>query len=141
MNRTLSIVALAAIACAGCRRDTAAKTETTAEVVPAADITVVGCVQPAERAPAGAVGAPGSGDSTYVLTDAHQSNSGGSTGTSGSSTAAPGSTYRLDASDATLAPAVGHEVEIVAATPEPDSSGRAPKIKVATIKMVAVPCP
>jgi hypothetical protein len=140
MIRMLSIVALAAIACAGCRRDNAAKAESTAQVVPAADITVVGCVEPADRAPAGAVGTSGSGDSSYVLTDAHQSGSSGATGTSGSSTASA-RTYRLDASDATLAPEVGHQVEIVAAAPEPDSSGRAPKIKVATIKMVAVPCP
>jgi hypothetical protein len=140
MSRLLSIVALAAIACTGCNRDRTAKADTTAQVVPAADITVIGCLEPADRAPAGAVGTAGSGDTNYVLTNAHQSNSSGATGTSGSS-AAPSSTYRLDASDAALTPAVGHQVEIVAAAPEPDPSGRAPKIKVATIRMVAAPCP
>jgi hypothetical protein len=52
-----------------------------------------------------------------------------------------GSTYQLDAKDATIAPEVGHVVEIVAATPEPDPSGKTPKLKVQTIKFVAATCP
>jgi hypothetical protein len=64
--------------------------------------------------------------------------------------------YRLDASDAKLAPHVGHKVEITgtldsasasssASTPPPTAtasgSSNAPKLKVDDVKMVAATCP
>jgi hypothetical protein len=66
------------------------------------------------------------------------------TGTTGSTATSPAnaSTYRLSASDSTLSPEVGHQVEIVAMVEDPGAApATAPKLKVEKIRMIAVPCP
>jgi hypothetical protein len=123
---------------------------TTTQTPPVVRITVTGCVEPAGQATAGD---SRKADTTYVLTDAKSGQSGQATGTSGTASAQPSSTYRLNASDATLLPQVGHQVEIVAIIEEPgiptlvgtsgssQSTANAPKLKVEQIKMIAAACP
>jgi hypothetical protein len=60
-------------------------------------------------------------------------------------------TYQLDASDATISPEVGHQVEVVATIAESSaapsgspsaspSASATPKLKVKSIKMIASKC-
>jgi hypothetical protein len=128
----LGLIALMALACMACK-DRAKTAENTAPVVePVAHVTIVGCVQPSGAQPSGQTA-----DTNYMLTNSRPGNTPtkDAIGTSGASS----QTYRLDATDATVSPEVGHEVEIIAASPQPDPSGR-PKLKVETIKMVAMKC-
>jgi hypothetical protein len=121
----------------------------TSQATPVVRITVTGCLQPSERS---ATGNNRTGDTKYVLNHAKPDKSvskdrAGTTGKTSESEAA--TTYRLDASDTTLSPHVGHQVEIVAVVEEPDSSSPAgtsgstnsPKLKVETVKMIAMTCP
>jgi hypothetical protein len=135
-----TVLALVSCACSG-----SAQTKKAPAVEPAGDITIIGCVEPTDKStPAGRTA-----DTKYMLTNAKESNrsgatagttgAAGTTGTAGSS--ATGTSYQLDASDATIQPEVGHVVEIVAAAPEPDPSGKTTKLKVQTIKFVAAACP
>jgi hypothetical protein len=117
-------------------------------------ITVSGCVQRAQQM--GATGTsgtttPSASDIKFVLTNASLS-AGGTTGTSG--TTAPPSTsiaseYKLDTTESTLTPHVGHKVEITgtvehmarpAETPAA-SAANAPTLKVDNVKMVSPTCP
>jgi hypothetical protein len=108
-------------------------------VEPVAAVTIVGCVQPSD---ATATNADGVNDTKYMLTNAK----------SNSDDAKAASAHRLNASDATLSPEVGHQVEIVAVVddPQPTPTGTsgsssakatAPKLKVEKIQMIAVRCP
>jgi hypothetical protein len=121
---------LALIASAACKGETRAANDSRGPAaVPGADITVIGCVKPAEPPAAGSVGTSGStdtNDSKYTLDNAKSASN-------------SASSYRLIAGEAMLAPEVGHQVEIVAAVDDPDA--KQPKLKVATIKTMAVPCP
>jgi hypothetical protein len=140
MSRTLVCAALVGVACLGCNR-TAAQTKN--EAVPAAEITVVGCVQPSDQT---ATNAAGQKDTTYMLTNAKsgKKNADAPTGTAGSTSPSPpnATTYRLNASDATLSPEVGHQVEIIAVVEDPGAApATAPKLKVEKVRMIAVPCP
>jgi hypothetical protein len=153
MNRKLSSMTLAAFACAAI--SVAAQEPTTppagqaGRTAPSADeATFVGCVAAADTAAPAAAGA-----AKYVLKDAKKKDSssassakpatpGAPAGTAG--TTAMGRTYQLDASDATISPEVGHQVEVVATIAEPSgaspSASAAPKLKVKTIKMIAAKC-
>jgi hypothetical protein len=132
--RVGSTILALALACVSCKRTSETARNDTPQVVAGPEVTIVGCVKPTDTAVTGH-----SSDTNYMLTDAKQT--GGpreSVGTSGSTSSAP-ITYRLDATDASMSPEVGHLVEIVAATPEPDP--KAPKVKVQTIRMIAAACP
>jgi hypothetical protein len=141
MNWKLGATLLALSACVACNKGSSAQTKDPAApaVEPVAEITVVGCVKPSDQS---AAGPSGTTDTKYMLTDARSSKAGAPTGTSGSTSAPASNTYRLDdGKETTIAPEVGHQVEIVAVAPEPDPATKAPKLKVETIKMIAVPCP
>jgi hypothetical protein len=154
MIRKLARTTLFIICCAGCSKGAVPSSKDNSPAIdPVAQITIVGCVQPADQTATNAVG---SNDTKYMLTHAKSGNrdANAPTGTSGSSTGSRPSagTYRLNGSDTTLSPEVGHQVEIVAvvedreATPagtagRPGTAAPAPKLKVETIKMIAVPCP
>jgi hypothetical protein len=153
MSRKLAHITLLLVGCAACGRGSAQSSrETAAQIEPVAHVTIVGCVQPADST---ARNGEGVNDTKYMLT--HAKATGGNTNvaasTSGGS-APPESTrrsYRLNGSDATIGPEVGHQVEIVAVVEEPEpvptgTSGKSattavPKVKVETIKMIAMPCP
>lgn len=165
MSRTLAAVTLAVLACAACKgrgtNDSTTRTTETAQAAPAAEITVIGCVQPSDRSAPGTAGTSGhTADASFVLTRAIPApNSSGasgsaagsnqSTGTSGSTSGSqPVTAYPLDTNAATLAPQVGHEVEIVALVEPPDCTAPAgsgasatsqtasPRLKVETIRMI-----
>lgn len=162
MSRTISSLTLAAIA--GAAVSIAAQTpppSPSQEAPPAAVITIVGCVEPADQSATGqpSTGQPSTGQSTsastkgdtkYHLTHAKAGKkSESSTSSPGASSQPTASTYRLDAKDSALSPHVGHMVEIVAIVPEPDTSaatgttaaaGMPPKVKVQTVKMIAAEC-
>jgi hypothetical protein len=153
MSRTLCIAILTGVAVSACSKGAAqGRKDTTPAAAPAAQITVVGCVQPSDKT---ATNAAGTNDTKYMLTrpkGAKKDDNKSTAGTTGNNAAADASTYRLDASDATLASEVGHQVEIVAVVEDVppaavgtgSGSGRtaaAPKLRVEEIKMVAVPCP
>src|SRR5262245_51423030 len=111
-------------------------------------ITVSGCVQRAQASPTGTTGSTSSAASAnepkfFPTND--NSGSGSTAGTTGTTSRAGMSAateYRLDASDAKLAPHVGHKVEITgtldsaSATSQPPtasataSGSNAPKLKV-----------
>jgi hypothetical protein len=152
LGKMLIGATLIVIVGAACSRD---RTQSTSQAaaVPAAEITVIGCVQPADTT---ATNEAGVNDTKYMLTHSKPGTSDATrpTGTSGSSAAAQpvASTYRLSGSDATLSSDVGHEVEVVAIVEDPAgvpsgtigtsrTSGPAPKLKVETVKMIALPCP
>jgi hypothetical protein len=117
---------------------------------PAAHITVIGCVEPADQTRK-------NDDSKYKLSHAKQTknDSTSSTGTSGSTSQSQNaSTYRLDNSkDSTLAQDVGTQVEIIAVIEPPDttsptgtsgsntSSANEPKLKVESIRVISTTCP
>jgi hypothetical protein len=139
MNWKMGAAVLMLAACAACNRSAAKDTTAAPAIEPVADITIVGCVKPSD---ASAAGPSGAADTRYMLTDAKTTRNGSAVGTSGSTATPASTTYRLDDSrDGTIAPEVGHQVEIVAAVPAAEPGAKAPKLKVETIKMVAVPCP
>jgi hypothetical protein len=138
MFRRFTYTMLLLVCSAGCNKSAAQSAKDAPAVEPIAHVTIVGCVQPSDST---ATNAAGVNDTKYMLTNAKSS--------SGDAKAA--SAYRLNASDATLSPEVGHQVEIVAVVddPQPAPTGTsgsssakapAPKLKVETIKMIAVPC-
>jgi len=117
-------------------------------------ITVSGCVQRAQ--PSGTTGtsgttAAGASDIKFLLTNAALSTS-GTAGTAGTTTppaTAIASEYKLDTTESTLTPHVGHKVEITGtveqmARPEQRpsaSAANAPTLKVDNVKLVATTCP
>jgi hypothetical protein len=156
MKQFIGFMTLAGVACIACSGSAQSRRPA---VEPGPEITIIGCVQPTDTStPAGRTA-----DTKYMLTNAHAGNAsgtsstGGAAGTSGTagttgttagtsgsssrSSAPVASMYQLDAKDATIAPEVGHQVEIVAVAPDPDPSGKTPKLKVETIKFVAATCP
>jgi hypothetical protein len=147
MGKLIGFATMACIVGAACGSSAQAQKPA---VEPAGDITIIGCVEPTDRStPAGKMA-----DTKYMLTRAKEGKASGTTaGTTGSTagttgaagtagTSASGSrTYQLDAQDSKIAPEVGHVVEIVAAAPEPDPSGKTPKLKVQTIRFIAAACP
>jgi hypothetical protein len=123
-------------------------------------VTVTGCVQApstssATSSPAGAAATP-----SYILADATiGSDRPTSTGTSGTAATAPGSSssmkpsYTLDGSDSDLKKHVGHKVEVTGTIDSASAGNRptsttgtaaqasnAPRLKVASIKMIAADC-
>ncbi len=149
MKRAFRVALLIIVASAACKKDSTRSTSAPIPVAPVAEVTVVGCVEPADRT---AVNSAGENDTRYMLTHAQSKGSNSPVGTVGSSSALspPAGTYRLNGNEAALTPEVGHQVEVVAivedpAVPSPatgaTASDAAPKLKVETIKMVAVPCP
>jgi hypothetical protein len=131
VGSTALLLTVAGIACN--RTQQTARNDVPA-VVPGPEITIVGCVRPTDTAVTGH-----DSDTNYMLTDAKQTGGSRETvGTAGTTSPTP-TTYRLDGTDASVSPEVGHVVEIVAATPEPDA--KAPKVKVQTIRMIAAACP
>ena len=138
---------------------TPSSSQTSPQSTAARTITVSGCVQRAQQT--GATGTSGTAatgattssasDIKFVLTNAALSTT-GTTGTSG--TTAPPATsiaseYRLDTTESTLTPHVGHKVEITGTVeqmsrPEqkpPASAANAPTLKVDNVKMVSTTCP
>jgi hypothetical protein len=122
-------------------------------------ITVQGCIERGAPMPSSTAGATGTAGSTegFVLSNASQAPAAASApntaGTSGSMNVA--TSYRLDATDATLTPHVGHKVEIKgtvesaspaasasssASSTTASSSSSAPKLKVDSVKMIASSC-
>ena len=120
-------------------------------------ITVQGCIERGAPMPSSTTGATGTAGSAeeFVLSHASESSAPASpstaTGTSGSMNVA--TSYRLDATDATLTPHVGHKVEIKGTVESPaasasnsassstaSSSSSAPKLKVDSVKMIASSC-
>jgi hypothetical protein len=128
----------AAVAMTGCSGSAQSRKEPVVE--PVADITIVGCVEPADSTTA----AGRTVDTKYMLTNSKSGTNNSSretAGTSGSTSNTPAaSTYQLDATDATITPEIGHEVEIVAVAPAAEPGAKAPKLKVQKIKMVAMKC-
>jgi hypothetical protein len=148
MSRILGGAILVMIASVGCGKSAAQSANDPAlPVAPVTEITVVGCVQPADGT---ATNAAGANDTKYMLTrtKSPDGSSNAATGTGGGSARSQptSSTYRLDGNDATLTPQVDHQVEIVAVLDDPDpapagKAGTVPKLKIETIKMVTMPCP
>ena len=166
MNWKLSSMTVAAFACAAitvAAQEPASPAGQAGRTAASADEqTFVGCIAAADTA------APGA--SKYVLKDAKKKES--TSASSAPSASKPGAgapagtsgmsrTYQLDASDATITPEVGHQVEVVAtiadssaagtaasptASPStspstsPSSASATPKLKVKTIKMIASKC-
>lgn len=152
MSKMLIGATLIVIVGAACARDRTQSTNQTA-AAQAEEITVIGCVQPADATATNEAGVNGT---KYILTHSKRGTSDETrpAGTSGSSAAAQpvASTYRLTGDDATLSGDVGHEVEIVAIVEDPAgvptatsgtsrASSPAPKLKVETIKMIELSCP
>ena len=123
-------------------------------------IMVVGCVAKAEPSATGTTGAGGAApsakdDTKFVLSKASPS-TGETAGTAGANppaAATPSATeiaseYKLDGTDATLTPHVGHKVEITGTVEEPKgateapaaSAANAPKLKVVSLKMISPSC-
>jgi hypothetical protein len=149
------VMLLLVVGCAACNRTSAQSSKDQAPAVePVAHVTIVGCVQPADHT---ATNTSGTNDTKFMLTHAKagdSTNATGTSGTSGNASAPPSTagTYRLSGSDDTLSPNVGHQVEIVAVVQDPLAAPAAtmggtaaytpaPKVKVETIRMIAVPCP
>ena len=136
-----------------CNRGAAQSKETATIVPPAAEITIVGCVTPAEPAAANATDANATKyNLTHATANASPENKTAPSGATSGASQPASSTYRLDASDAMLAPEAGHQVEIVAVVAAPDErpigtagasadKAPAPKLKVHTIRMVTATCP
>jgi hypothetical protein len=123
-------------------------------------IMVIGCVGKAEPGATGTAGAGGAAtsakdDTKFVLTKASAS-SGETAGTAGAnppaaatpSTTEIASEYKLDGTDATLTPHIGHKVEITGTVDEAKgateapaaSAANAPKLKVVSLKMISPSC-
>jgi hypothetical protein len=122
-------------------------------------ITVSGCVQRAQQmGTTGTSGTTTSGTTTpsasdikFVLTNASLSATGatGTSGTTAPATTSIASEYKLDTTESTLTPHVGHKVEVTGTVeamsrPEqkpPASAANAPTLKVNNVKMVSTTCP
>ena len=115
-------------------------------------VTVAGCVQRAQERATGTTGTTPSGTETkFVLTNASikTDEPAGAAGTTPPATTAISNEYRLDADEAKLTAHVGHKVEITGTVEQPSpteqkppaSAANAPKLKVDSVKMVALTCP
>ena len=112
--------------------------------------TISGCI---ERQPASAAAVTGAPTMPFMLTNASAAGAGSPVATAGSGAGAAASakaSYRLDGTETTLTPHVGHKVEITGTLEEqrPASgaaggatSATAGTLKVDSVKMVSTTCP
>jgi hypothetical protein len=113
-------------------------------------VTFSGCI---ERQPASAAAITGAPSMPFMLTNASAAGA-GAVATSGSGGAASAAkSYRLDGTESTLTPHVGHKVEITGTLDEQRpaaaaggaasgaSNAPAPTLKVDSVKMVSTTCP
>lgn len=114
-------------------------------------VTYSGCI---ERQPASAAAVTGAPTMPFVLTNASAAGAGAPVATSGAAGAAAAgkASYRLDGTESTLTPHVGHKVEITGTVEEQRpasgaaggaSAANAPAgtLKVDSVKMVSTTCP
>ena len=115
-------------------------------------VTYSGCI---ERQPASAAAVTGAANMPFSLTNASAVGAGNApVATSGNAGAGAASkSYRLDGTESTLSPHVGHKVEITGTIEEQPASPSAgagaagspnaagPRLKVDSLKMVATSCP
>ena len=110
-------------------------------------VTYSGCI---ERQPPSAAAITGAPSMPFSLTNASPAGA-GAVATSGAGASAAKS-YRLDGSETTLTPHVGHKVEITGTVEEQrpasaaaggaaSASSNAPTLKVDSVKMVSTTCP
>jgi hypothetical protein len=116
--------------------------------------TISGCI---ERQPASAAAVTGAPTMPFMLTNASAAGAGSPVATSGSGAGAAASakaSYRLDGTESTLTPHVGHKVEITGTLEEQrpasgaasgatsgSSNTTAGTLKVDSVKMVSTTCP
>jgi hypothetical protein len=111
-------------------------------------VTYSGCI---ERQPASAAAVTGAPTMPFMLTNATAAGAGAPVATSGTGAAsAAKASYRLDGTETTLTPHVGHKVEITGTVEEQrpaaggaTSASNAPAgtLKVDSVKMVSTTCP
>jgi len=129
-------------------------------------MTISGCI---ERQPASAAAVTGAPTMPFTLTNASAAGAGAAVATSGNAGATSGNagaasaakSYRLDGTESTLAPHVGHKVEITGtvqdqagsaaagvgagagagASASASSNAPAARLKVDSVKMVSTTCP
>ena len=116
-------------------------------------VTIAGCI---ERQPASAAAVTGAPTMPFMLTNASAAAAGAAVATTGSGAgagAAGKASYRLDGTESTLTPHVGHKVEITGTVEEQrpasaaggasSASANAPAgtLKVDSLKMVSTTCP
>ena len=114
-------------------------------------VTYSGCI---ERQPASAAAVTGAPSMPFMLSNASAAGAGAPVATSGAGGAAPSTkaSYRLDGTESTLTPHVGHKVEITGTLEEqrPASAAAggatsattpAGTLKVDSVKMVSTTCP
>jgi hypothetical protein len=114
-------------------------------------VTFSGCI---ERQPASAAAVTGAPSMPFMLTNAAAAGAGAPVATSGSGAGAASAkaSYRLDGTESTLTPHVGHKVEITGTVEESrpaaaaggaSASANAPAgtLKVDSVKMVSTTCP
>jgi hypothetical protein len=116
-------------------------------------VTISGCI---ERQPASAAAVTGAPSMPFMLTNASAAGAGAAVATSGTGAGAAAgnkASYRLDGTESTLTPHVGHKVEITGTMEEQRSgsaaagaasgSANAPTatLKVDSVKMVSTTCP
>jgi hypothetical protein len=115
-------------------------------------VTISGCI---ERQPASAAAVTGAPSMPFMLTNASAAGAGAAVATSGSGAGAAAgnkASYRLDGTESTLTPHVGHKVEITGTMEERPGSAAAgaasgsanasaATLKVDSVKMVSTTCP
>jgi hypothetical protein len=170
MSTKVLLSAIGACAFAAVVSAQSQSTARTSSQMPNTPITVQGCLERSAGMPSSTAGATGTAGSAqeFVLSRASQApatpsaagtagssttgaaGSSATTGTSGSMNIA--TSYRLDATDSTLTPHVGHKVEITGTVESPSASASSstssatasassePKLKVETVKMFASTC-
>src|SRR5262245_21297006 len=107
-------------------------------------ITVVGCVQAADKKAPGTSDSNDPSDARFVLAKAERrSNLPPGTGTSSAAASASGGTYRLRGIDSQLSPFVGARVEVsgeVVPSAAPDTASKAPVLQIEFIQKIAASC-
>ena len=112
-------------------------------------VTISGCI---ERQPPSAAAVTGAPTMPFMLTNASATGAGAPVATSGGAAggASAARSYRLDGTEGTLTPHVGHKVEITGIVEEQrpasaaaggTSSASAGTLKVDSVKMVSTSCP
>jgi len=129
-------------------QDPASMKQSPSQSAPSKAITVTGCIERAQPAPAGTTGAagaaPAAAEPKFTLTKASAkgSETAGTTGAAAPSASAA-SEYKLNADESKLSSHVGHKVEITG-TLEPakpaGSPSDSPSLKVDSVKMIAATC-
>ena len=112
-------------------------------------VTYSGCI---ERQPASAAAVTGAANMPFSLTNASAAGAANAPVATSGTGAAASKTYRLDGTESTLSPHVGHKVEITGTIEEQPASPSAgagaagatppaPRLKVDSVKMVSTSCP